>query len=119
MGRIREIACQLHDPDNDVSGIVLRGLPGWGQGMAVMTTVVNTFGGRWFDENWEPQLTSPEWNEAISFYINLVNDCGQPGPTSVGFVEALTIMSQGQARCGLMRLLPLASSLIQSIRNRR
>lgn len=94
---IREIACTIHDPDNDVSGIVLRGLPGWGQGMAVMTTVANTFGARWFDENWEPQLTSPEWNEAISFYINLINDCGQPGPTSVGFVEALTLMSQGQA----------------------
>ncbi|MEL7234930.1 MAG: extracellular solute-binding protein, partial [Chloroflexota bacterium] len=65
---IREIACQLHDPENEQYGIVLRGLPGWGQGMAVMTTVANTFGARWFDENWEPQLTSPEWNEAISFY---------------------------------------------------
>ena len=53
--------------------------------------------GRWFDENWEPQLNTPEWNEAVSFYINLVNDCGQPGPTSTGFVEALTLMSQGQA----------------------
>jgi sorbitol/mannitol transport system substrate-binding protein len=94
---IRELACTLNDPDNDVSGIVLRGLPGWGQSMAVMTTVVNTFGGRWFDENWEPQLTSPEWNEAISFYIDMINECGQPGPTSVGFVEALTLMSQGQA----------------------
>lgn len=94
---IREIACAVHDPENDQYGIVLRGLPGWGQGMAVMTTVANTFGARWFDENWEPQLTSPEWNEAISFYIDLVNDCGQPGPTSVGFVEALTLMSQGQA----------------------
>lgn len=94
---IREIACQVHDPENDQYGIVLRALPGWGQGMAVMTTVVNTYGGDWFDENWEPQLTTPEWNEAISFYINLVNDCGQPGPTSVGFVEALTLMSQGQA----------------------
>lgn len=94
---IREIACTIHDPENDTYGIVLRGLPGWGQMMAPLTTVVNTYGGRWFDENWEPQLTSPEWNEAVSFYINLVNDCGQPGPTSTGFVEALTLTSQGQA----------------------
>jgi sorbitol/mannitol transport system substrate-binding protein len=94
---IREIACEIHDPENDISGIALRALPGWGQGMAVMTTVANTYGADWFDENWEPQLNSPEWNEAISFYINLINDCGQPGPTSVGFVEALTLMSQGQA----------------------
>ena len=94
---IREIACTIHDPENNTYGIVLRGLPGWGQMMAPLTTVVNTYGGRWFDENWEPQLTSPEWNEAVSFYINLVNDCGQPGPTSTGFTEALTLMSQGQA----------------------
>lgn len=94
---IREIACAVHDPENDQYGIVLRGLPGWGQVMAPLTTVVNTYGGRWFDENWEPQLNTPEWNEAVSFYINLVNDCGQPGPTSTGFVEAFTLMSQGQA----------------------
>jgi len=94
---IAEIACQVHDPENDQYGIVLRGLPGWGQGMAVMTTVANTFGARWFDENWEPQLTSPEWNEAITFYTELVNNCGQPGPTSTGFVEAFTLMSEGRA----------------------
>ena len=94
---IADIACQVHDPENGQYGIALRALPGWGQGMAVMTTVVNTFGGDWFDENWEPQLTTPEWNEAISFYIDLVNNCGEPGPTSVGFVEAFTLMTQGQA----------------------
>lgn len=94
---IREIACEIHDPENGTYGIVLRGLPGWGQMMAPLTTVVNTFGGDWFDENWEPQLNTPEWNEAVSFYIDLLDDCGQPGPTSTGFSEALTLMSQGQA----------------------
>lgn len=95
--QIREFACQLHDPDNNQYGIVLRGLPGWGEVMAPLTTVVNTFGGRWFDEDWEPQLTSPEWNEAVSFYVNLIQECGQPGATGTGFTEALTLISQGQA----------------------
>lgn len=95
--QIREFACQLHDPDNGRYGIALRGLPGWGEVMAPLTTVVNTYGGRWFDENWEPQLTSPEWNEAVSFYVNLIRDCGQPGATGTGFTEALTLMAQGQA----------------------
>ncbi|MDX2162043.1 MAG: sugar ABC transporter substrate-binding protein [bacterium] len=95
--QVREFACALHDPDNGQYGIVLRGLPGWGEVMAPLTTVVNTFGGRWFDENWEPQLTSPEWNEAVSFYVNLINECGQPGATSTGFTEALTLIAQGQA----------------------
>lgn len=94
---VREFACTLHDPDNGQYGIALRGLPGWGEIMAPLTTVVNTYGGRWFDENWEPQLTSPEWQEAVSFYVNLINDCGQPGATGTGFTEALTLMAQGQA----------------------
>ena len=41
---IREIACAVHAPDNGVYGIALRGLPGWGEGMAPMTTVANTYG---------------------------------------------------------------------------
>lgn len=95
--QIAEFACQLHDPDNGQYGIVLRGLPGWGQGMAPMTTVANTFGARWFDEEWMPQLTSPEWVEAVTFYANLMQECGAPGVTGIGFTEALNLMSQGQA----------------------
>ena len=34
--------------------------PGWGENLAPLNTVINTFGGRWFDENWNAQLTSPE-----------------------------------------------------------
>ena len=94
---VREFACALHDPDNGNYGIALRGLPGWGEIMAPLTTVVNTYGGRWFDMDWQPQLDSPEWNEAVSFYVNLINDCGQPGATGTGFTEALTLMAQGQA----------------------
>jgi sorbitol/mannitol transport system substrate-binding protein len=95
--QVREFACALHDPANNRYGIALRGLPGWGEIMAPLTTVINTYGGRWFDENWEPQLTSPEWVEAVSFYVNLINECGQPGATGTGFTEALTLMAQGQA----------------------
>lgn len=94
---VADFACQLHDPDNGVYGIALRGLPGWGEVMAPLTTVINTFGGRWFDEEWMPQLDSPEWNEAVSFYADLVQRCGPPGVTGNGFTESLTLMSQGQA----------------------
>ena len=65
--------------------------------MAPLTTVVNTFGGRWFDENWQPQLTSKEWNDAVSFYVDLINQCGAPGATGIGFTESLTMMAQGKA----------------------
>jgi len=57
---------------------------------------VNTFGGRWFDEKWNPQLTSPEWKKAITFYVNLLQKDGPPGASSNGFNENLTLMSSGK-----------------------
>ena len=95
--QIREIACQVHDPQNGVVGIVLRGKPGWGDNMAPITTVVNTFGGQWFNEEGEPQLDSPEWQEALTFYRDLVNECGPPGVTGISFTESLQLMTSGQA----------------------
>ncbi|MCC7209041.1 MAG: sugar ABC transporter substrate-binding protein [Anaerolineae bacterium] len=95
--QIREFACALHDPANDRYGIALRGLPGWGEVLAPLNTVVNTYGARWFDENWQPQLNTPEFKEAVNFYVNLVRDCGVPGAANNGFSESLTMMAQGKA----------------------
>ncbi len=95
--QIQEFACQLNDPANNVAGIVLRGKPGWGDNMAPITTVVNTFGGQWFDAEGHPQLDTQAWKDAISFYSNLVNKCGPPGVTGISFPEALQLMSTGQA----------------------
>jgi len=95
--QIAEIACAVHDPANGVTGIALRGKPGWGDNMAPITTVINTFGGQWFDAEGVPQIDTPEWNAAISFYADLVQRCGPAGVTGVSFPEALALMSQGRA----------------------
>jgi sorbitol/mannitol transport system substrate-binding protein len=95
--QIREFACKLHKPDQKQYGIALRGLPGWGEVMAPLTTVINTFGGKWFDEGWNPQINSKEWKEAVGFYVKLLQECGVPGAAANGFSESLTAMSQGQA----------------------
>lgn len=89
-------AKQLHNPAGGVYGICLRGLPGWGENMAFLSTFVNTNGGRWFDENWKPQLTSPEWKKAIAQYVELVTKYGPPGVTGNGFTENLTLTSEGK-----------------------
>jgi polyol transport system substrate-binding protein len=95
--QIREFACALHKPDQEQYGIALRGLPGWGEVMAPLDTVINSFGGRWFDENWQPQLNTQEWHDAVSFYVNLLKDCGVPGAANNGFSESLTLIAQGKA----------------------
>ena len=92
---VAEFARALKTPDR--AGICLRGLPGWGEQLAPLDTVINTFGGRWYDEDWNAQLTSPETAKAVSFYIDLINDAGEPGAPNAGFSECLTAYTQGQA----------------------
>lgn len=92
---IAAAAAKMDDKSAGVSGICLRGLPGWGQNLASLTTVINTFGGRWFDENWQPQLTSPETKKAVQFYVDLLRQHGQPDAAKDGWEGCLQKMSQG------------------------
>ncbi len=86
----------LHKPDAGQYGICLRGLPGWGEMGAPLGTVINTFGGRWYDKDWNAQITSPETTAAIKFYIDLVKSAGEPGAITSGFTECETLMTQGK-----------------------
>src|SRR5438093_4424484 len=81
---------------SSVSGICLRGLPGWGEQLAPLTTVVNTFGGRWYDEKWNAQLNSPQWKSAVTFYTSLLKDAGEPGAGNAGFTECLNAYNAGK-----------------------
>src|SRR5467141_1738861 len=81
---------------SSVSGICLRGLPGWGEQLAPLTTVVNTFGGRWFDQSWNAQLNSPQWKSAVTFYTSLLKDAGEPGAGNAGFTECLNAYNSGK-----------------------
>jgi sorbitol/mannitol transport system substrate-binding protein len=94
--QIAQFADKLTDKANGTYGICLRGKAGWGENMAYVTTLVNTFGGRWFDEKWHAQLTTPEWKKAVSFYVDLLKKDGPPGASSNGFNENLTLMSSGK-----------------------
>lgn len=58
--QVARLAAKLHDPRHGVAGICLRGGPGWGNLLMPLNTVILTFGGRWYDEHWNPRLTSPK-----------------------------------------------------------
>ena len=92
---VREWAGELHGSEEGLAGICLRGKPGWGENMAFVSTLVNTYGGRWFDEEWNPELNSEAWVNAIQFYVDLLNDYGPPGASSNGFNENLALFSRG------------------------
>ncbi|GAB3274288.1 ABC transporter substrate-binding protein [Microbacterium lacusdiani] len=82
---------------DDVAGICLRGKPGWGDLFAPLTTVVQTFGGNWYDEDWNAQVNSPEFTEAVNFYVDLLKTAGEPDPVSHSFTECLNLVSTEKA----------------------
>ena len=93
---VAAIAAKVDGAKPGMKGICLRGLPGWGEMFAPLTTVVNTFGGTWFTEDWEAQVDSPEFKEAVNFYVDLVRKHGEPGASQAGFTECLNAMSQSK-----------------------
>ncbi|SNR36245.1 sorbitol/mannitol transport system substrate-binding protein [Haloechinothrix alba] len=94
---VAELAAELDEEESGTAGICLRGLPGWGEVLAPLNTIIHTFGGRWYDEDWNAQLTSEETTEAVQFYVDLVREHGQPGAANSGFTECMTAVSQGDA----------------------
>ena len=81
----------------DMAGICMRGKPGWGDLFAPLTTVVQTFGGNWYDMDWNATVNTPEWKEAVSFYKNMLDKSGQADPVSYSFNECLTALKEGKA----------------------
>jgi sorbitol/mannitol transport system substrate-binding protein len=94
---VAEIAAQVDGAEPGMAGICLRGQPGWGQVFAPLTTVVNTFGGTWFTEDWEAQVDGEGFREAVQFYVDLVRDYGEVGAPQAGFTECLNNLVQGNA----------------------
>jgi sorbitol/mannitol transport system substrate-binding protein len=94
---VADIAARVDGAEPGMAGICLRGQPGWGQVFAPLTTVVNTFGGTWFTEDWQAQVDSPEFKEAVQFYVDLVREHGEVGAPQAGFTECLNNVVQGNA----------------------
>jgi sorbitol/mannitol transport system substrate-binding protein len=107
---IREAAAAMDNPETGVNGICLRGKPGWGEGGAFITVTGNSFGARWFDEDWNAQFDQPQWAEALNFYVNLMNDYGPDGYETNGFNENLSLFQQG--RCGMWIDATVAASFV-------
>ena len=81
---------------DSTAGICMRGKPGWGDLFAPLTTVVQTFGGNWYDMDWNATVNTPEWKEAVTFYKTMLDESGQPDPGSYSFNEGLTALKNGE-----------------------
>ena len=108
--QVRDAAAKIHDPKTGVYGICLRGKPGWGDNMAFLSTMVNSFGGQWFDMSWKPQLETKPWHDAVTFYVDLLKKYGPPGSASNSFNEILALYNEG--KCGMWIDATIAASFI-------
>ena len=108
--QVRDAASKIHDPKAGVYGICLRGKPGWGDNMAFLSTMVNSFGGQWFDMGWKPQLESKPWKDAVGFYVDLLKKYGPPGSSANSFNEILALYNEG--KCGMWVDATIAASFV-------
>jgi len=87
--QVADLAAKADGAEPGMKGICLRGQPGWGEVMAPLTTVVNTFGGAWFTKDWQAQVNGAGFTEATNFYVDLVRKHGEAGAPQAGFSECL------------------------------
>jgi len=108
--QVRDAAAKIHDPKNGVYGICLRGKPGWGDNMAFLSTMANSFGAQWFDMKWKPQLDSKPWKDTVTFYVDMLTKYGPPGSSANSFNEILALYNEG--KCGMWIDATIAASFI-------
>ncbi|WP_327730881.1 sugar ABC transporter substrate-binding protein [Streptomyces sp. NBC_00487] len=92
--QIADIAAEVDGAEPGMKGICLRGLAGWGELGAPLTSMVNTFGGTWFTKDWKAQVNSGGFKKATEFYVKLVREHGESGAPQAGFTECLNALSQ-------------------------
>jgi sorbitol/mannitol transport system substrate-binding protein len=107
---IVDSAKKITDKSQDTYGVCLRGKAGWGENMAFLTAMSNSFGARWFDEKWQPQFNTPEWKDTLTTYVNLMKEAGPPGASSNGFNENLALFNAG--KCGMWIDATVAASFV-------
>ncbi|MGW3645730.1 ABC transporter substrate-binding protein [Streptomyces sp. NPDC000878] len=92
--QIADIAAKVDGAEPGMKGICLRGLAGWGELGAPLTSMVNTFGGTWFTKDWKAQVNTGGFKKATEFYVKLVKEHGESGAPQAGFTECLNALSQ-------------------------
>jgi len=107
---IKTAAAAMTNKDAEQYGICLRGKAGWGENMAFLTAMSNSFGAKWFDEAWNPQFDQQPWKDTLSFYLDLMNEYGPPGASNNGFNENLALFQQGH--CGMWIDATVAASFV-------
>ena len=97
--QIYDLAKKINDPAKGIVGMTMRGAPGWGMSGAPFVTIVNAFGGRFYDMNWKATVDTPEQRAAWQMYKKILRDAGQKDILSYTYNECIALMQSG--KCGI------------------
>ncbi|PTV97197.1 sorbitol-binding protein /mannitol-binding protein [Rhodobacter aestuarii] len=107
---VKAAAAAMTDRDNEIYGICLRGKAGWGENMAFLSAMANSYGAKWFDMEWNPQFDGAAWKETLTDYLDMMTNYGPPGASNNGFNENLALFQQGH--CGMWIDATVAASFV-------
>jgi len=95
--QIYDLAVKINDPSKGIVGMTMRGAPGWGMSGAPFVTIVNAFGGRFYDMKWHATVDTPEQRAAWQMYKKILRDAGQKDILSYTYNECIALMKSGKA----------------------
>jgi ABC-type glycerol-3-phosphate transport system substrate-binding protein len=87
-------AAAVHDPNNRVWGLALRGFAGAGQNMYIYPSIFRAFGGDWFSGG-KIRVNSPEALGALDWYVNALAKYAPPAVRNWNWPDIADAFSQG------------------------
>lgn len=80
----------------DLFGVAMRGLRGNGMNIYIWSEWLWSYGGKYFDENWNPVFNSPEGVLATENYAKLLQNYGPPGVATYGWDDVQNAFTSGK-----------------------
>lgn len=107
---IRSAATKIASQNKDVHPLCLRGKPGWGENITIITAMANAWGASWFNRQWQPQFNQKPWADALNEYVSLMQTFGPPDAAKNGYLDTLGMFREG--RCAIWVDATVAASAI-------
>ena len=90
----------IHDPDNRVYGLALRGFAGAGQNMYIYPSLLRAFGGSWSAGSGSGvTVNSPEAVKALQWYVDALTKYAPPAVRNWNWPDIADAFSQGTVGC--------------------
>lgn len=96
---IYDVAKAVDNKDAGITGMTMRGAPGWGMSGAPFMTMVNAMGGKFYDMDWNATVETDEQRAAWEMYKNILKDAGQNDIITYTYNECISLMNSG--KCGI------------------